>query len=77
MYSASAEGGHRQPPWCQGSGTTLLPTRPPDHQTGTFPTGAILDSLATVYEHQQVQARTQALWRKELEERLARLEKKD
>ncbi len=35
---------------------------------------AILDSLATVYEHQQVQARTQALWRKDVEERLAGLE---
>ena len=34
----------------------------------------ILDSLATLYEHQQVQARTQALWRKDVEERLAGLE---
>ncbi len=38
---------------------------------------AILDSLATLYEHQRVQARTQALWREEVEERLARLEKED
>jgi hypothetical protein len=36
---------------------------------------AILESLATLYEHQQESARTQALWRQELERRLARLEK--
>jgi hypothetical protein len=36
---------------------------------------AILDALATVYEHQQLQARTQAQWRKEVAERLARLER--
>ncbi len=35
---------------------------------------AILESLATLYEHQQESARTQALWRQELERRLARLE---
>lgn len=35
---------------------------------------AILESLATLYEHQRESARTQALWRQELERRLARLE---
>jgi hypothetical protein len=37
---------------------------------------AILDALATMYEHQQLQSRTQAQWRKEVAERLARLERK-
>ncbi len=36
---------------------------------------AILDSLALIYEQQRENARTQAAWRKELTERLARLEK--
>lgn len=35
---------------------------------------AILDSLALLYEQQRENARTQAAWRKELGERLARLE---
>ena len=35
---------------------------------------AILDSLALIYEQQRENARTQAAWRKELTERLARLE---
>ena len=35
---------------------------------------AILESLATLYEHQKESARTQALWRQEWERRLARLE---
>ncbi|HLL03275.1 MAG TPA: hypothetical protein VK539_22020 [Myxococcaceae bacterium] len=35
---------------------------------------AILDSLALIYEQQRENARTQAAWRKELSERLARLE---
>ncbi len=35
---------------------------------------AILDSLALIYEQQRESARTQAAWRKELSERLARLE---
>jgi hypothetical protein len=35
---------------------------------------AILESLATLYEHQRESARAQALWRQELERRLARLE---
>ncbi len=35
---------------------------------------AILESLATIYEHQQEGARTQALWRQEMERRMARLE---
>jgi hypothetical protein len=35
---------------------------------------AILDSLALVYEQQRENARTQAAWRKELTERLARME---
>jgi len=38
---------------------------------------AILEALATVYEHQQLQARAQAQWRKEVAERLARLERRD
>jgi hypothetical protein len=36
---------------------------------------AILDALATVYEHQQLQARTQAQWRKEMAERISQLER--
>lgn len=36
---------------------------------------AILDSLALIYEQQRENARTQAAWRKELNERLSRLEK--
>jgi hypothetical protein len=36
---------------------------------------AILDALATVYEHQQLQSQAQAQWRKEVAERLARLER--
>jgi hypothetical protein len=35
---------------------------------------AILDSLALIYEQQRENARTQAAWRKELSERLAKLE---
>jgi hypothetical protein len=35
---------------------------------------AILESLATVYEHQKESTRTQALWRQEWERRMARLE---
>lgn len=35
---------------------------------------AILDSLALIYEQQRESARTQAAWRKELSERLARIE---
>ena len=35
---------------------------------------AILDSLALVYEQQRESARTQAAWRKEVTEKLARLE---
>lgn len=35
---------------------------------------AILDSLALVYEQQRESARTQAAWRKEVSEKLARLE---
>jgi hypothetical protein len=35
---------------------------------------AILDSLALIYEQQRENARTQAAWRKELNERLARIE---
>ena len=35
---------------------------------------AILDSLALIYEQQRENARTQAAWRKELSERLARIE---
>ncbi|WP_257455761.1 hypothetical protein [Archangium lipolyticum] len=35
---------------------------------------AILESLAVIYEHQQESSRTQALWRQEMERRLARLE---
>lgn len=34
---------------------------------------AILDALALIHEHQRVQAHTQARWRQEVEERLARL----
>jgi hypothetical protein len=36
---------------------------------------AILDSLALLYEQQRENARTQAAWRKELGQRLARLER--
>lgn len=35
---------------------------------------AILDSLALIYEQQRESTRTQAAWRKEISERLARLE---
>jgi hypothetical protein len=35
---------------------------------------AILDSLALIYEQQRESTRTQAAWRKELNERLARIE---
>lgn len=35
---------------------------------------AILDSLALIYEQQRENARTQAAWRKEISERIARLE---
>lgn len=35
---------------------------------------AILDSLALIYEQQRENTRTQAAWRKEISERLARLE---
>jgi hypothetical protein len=35
---------------------------------------AILDSLALIYEQQRESARTQAAWRKEISEKLARLE---
>jgi hypothetical protein len=35
---------------------------------------SILDSLALIYEQQRENARTQAAWRKELNERLARIE---
>jgi len=35
---------------------------------------AILESLAIIYEHQQEGSRTQALWRQEMERRMARLE---
>ncbi|WP_224245725.1 hypothetical protein [Hyalangium gracile] len=35
---------------------------------------AILDSLALIYEQQRESARTQAAWRREVTERLARLE---
>ncbi len=38
---------------------------------------AILESLAQVYEQMRENARTQAAWRKEMEARLARMEKKD
>ena len=34
---------------------------------------AILDALALIHEHQRVQARTQALWRQEVEKRLEQL----
>jgi hypothetical protein len=34
---------------------------------------AILDALALIHEHQRVQAHTQARWRQEVEERLAKL----
>jgi hypothetical protein len=37
---------------------------------------AILDALALIHEHQRVQAHTQARWRQEVEERLARLDAK-
>ncbi|WP_224360491.1 hypothetical protein [Hyalangium versicolor] len=37
---------------------------------------AILDSLALIYEQQRENARTQAAWRKELNERLARLDQR-
>jgi hypothetical protein len=36
---------------------------------------AILDSLALIYEQQRENARTQAAWRKELSERLGKLER--
>jgi hypothetical protein len=35
---------------------------------------ALLDSLALIYEEQRENARTQAAWRKDISERLARLE---
>lgn len=35
---------------------------------------AILDALALIHEHQRVQAHTQAKWRQDVEERLARLD---
>jgi hypothetical protein len=34
----------------------------------------LLDSLATLHDQQRLQSHTQALWRREMEERLARLE---
>ncbi|RYZ42897.1 MAG: hypothetical protein EOO71_06060 [Myxococcaceae bacterium] len=34
---------------------------------------SILDALALIYEHQRVQARTQALWRQEVDKRLEQL----